>query len=247
MGSGWAGSGGDRPRLPIIAKLLFCAENLSIQVHPDARHAENQQGKTELWYVVAAEPGARLGLSLDTNLDAEGLADAARDGTINRLMKWVPAHPGECVLLPAGTVHSAGGGAVLCEIQQNSDVTYRLYDYGRRDLDGRPRDLDVGRAVAAVDTHSHPAPRAPRLVDDRTCRVESLGRCPYFEAQLLSWDSPFIYLPERPRIHLLVCIRGYGSIAGIAFETGDAFLVPAEADRFPVDGIEAQFVRAHAP
>ena len=247
MGPGWAGSGEDGPRLPIIAKLLFCAGNLSIQVHPDARHAENRQGKTELWYVVAAERGAYLGLGLKTNLDAEGLADAAIDGTIDRLMHRVPAHPGECVLLPAGTLHSAGGGAVLCEIQQNSDVTYRLYDYERRDFDGRLRALDVDRAVAALDTRSRPTPRVPQLVDDPSCRVENLGKCPYFETELLSWDSPFIYLPDRRRIHLLVCIRGYGSMAGIAFETGDAFLVPAEADRFPVDGIEAQFVRAHAP
>ena len=247
MGPAWADSGGTGSRLPIIAKLLFCSANLSIQVHPDARHTDNRQGKTELWYVVAAEPGACLGLSLDSKLDAEGLTEAAKDGTIDRHMNWVPAHPGECVLLPAGTLHSAGGGAVLCEIQQNSDVTYRLYDYGRRDIDGQLRTLDVDRAVAAVDTRSRPVPRVPKLVDDRSCRVESLGKCPYFETQLLSWDSPFIYIPERRRIHLLVCIRGYGSIAGVAFETGDAFLVPAEADRFPVDGIEAQFVRAHAP
>ena len=247
MGSGWAGSGGDGPRLPIIAKLLFCTGNLSIQVHPNARQADNRRGKTELWYVVAAEPGACLGLSLATNLDPEGLAEAAKDGTIDQHMNWVPARPGECVLLPAGTLHSAGGGAVLCEIQQNSDVTYRLYDYQRPDFDGRLRALDVDRAVAAVETRSRPTPRVPQLVDDRNCRVESLGKCPHFETELLSWDSPFIYMPDPGRIHLLVCIRGYGSVAGIAFESGDAFLVPAEAARFPVDGIEAQFVRAHVP
>lgn len=247
MGPGRAGGGGDGPRLPIIAKLLFCAGNLSIQVHPGSRQSDNRRGKTELWYVVAAEPGACLGLSLETNVDAKGLANAAKDGTIDRLVNWVPAHPGECVLLPAGTLHSAGGGVVLCEIQQNSDVTYRLYDYGRPDFDGRQRALDVDRAVAAVDLRSRPVPRGPQLVDDRSCRVESLGRCPYFATELLSWDSPFIYMPDRQRIHLLVCIRGYGSMAGVAFESGDAFLVPAEAARFPVDGIEAQVVRAHVP
>lgn len=247
MGPGWAGSGGDRPRLPIIAKLLFCAGNLSIQVHPDARQSDNRQGKTELWYVVAAEPGARLGLGLGTNLDPEGLVGAAKDGTIDQHTNWVPARPGECVLVPAGTLHSAGGGAVLCEIQQNSDVTYRLYDYERPDFDGRLRALDVDRALAALEMRSRPTPRVPPLVDDRSCRVESLGKCPYFETELLSWDSPFIYMPDRRRIHLLVCIRGYGSVARIAFESGDAFLVPAEAARFPVDGIEAQFVRAHVP
>ena len=247
MGRGWTGSGEDGPRLPIIAKLLFCAGNLSIQVHPDARQSDSRRGKTELWYIIAAEPGARLGLSLDTSLDPGRLAGAARNGTIDRLMHWVPAHPGDCVLLPAGTLHSAGGGAVLCEIQQNSDVTYRLYDYGRPDLDGRLRALDVDRAVAAVDLHSRPAPRAPQLMDDGSCRVESLGKCPHFLTELLSWDSPFIYMPDRRRIHLLVCIRGCGSMAGISFEAGDAFLVPAEAARFPVDGIEAQVVRAHVP
>ena len=247
MGTGWAGSRGDGARLPIIAKLLFCTGNLSIQVHPDARQSENRQGKTELWYVVAAKPGARLGLSLDMKLKPEQLAGAAKDGTIDRLMNWVPAHPGECVLLPAGTLHSAGGGTVLCEIQQNSDVTYRLYDYDRSDFNGRLRTLDVDRAITAVDLRSRPAPRVPQLMDDGNCRVESLGKCPYFVAELLSWDSPYIYMPDRRRIHLLVCVRGYGSMAGISFEAGDAFVVPAEAARFPVDGIEVQVVRAHVP
>ena len=247
MGPSWPDSGGDGPRLPIIAKLLFCAENLSIQVHPDDWQSEDRQGKTELWYVIAAEPGARLGLSLDAGLDPERLANAAKDGSIDGLMNWVPARPGQCVLLPAGTMHSAGGGAVLCEIQQNSDVTYRLYDYERSDFNGRRRTLDVERAIEAADMRSRPVPETPRLVEDGNCRVESLGKCPYFVTELLSWDSPFIYIPDQRRSHVLVCIEGYGSMAGIPFEGGDAFLVPAEAARFPVDGVGAQAVRAHVP
>ena len=162
-------------------------------------------------------------------------------------MNWVPARPGQCVLLPAGTMHSAGGGAVLCEIQQNSDVTYRLYDYERSGFNGRRRTLDVERAIEAADMRSRPVPETPRLVEDGNCRVESLGKCPYFVTELLSWDSPFIYIPDQRRSHVLVCIEGYGSMAGIPFEGGDAFLVPAEAARFPVDGVGAQAVRAHVP
>lgn len=262
MGPAWRGSqraipsgghtvtDGAKPTFPIAAKLLFGAGDLSIQVHPDDRAAQTeggQTGKTELWYVIAAEPEARLGLGLRTALTSEQLLEEAANGTIERRMRWVPARQGDCVLVPAGTVHSAGRGVILCEIQQNSDVTYRLYDYRREGLDGQLRTVHVDRAVKVARVASRPEPRRPKLVTKFPCRVESLGRCPYFAAELLSWNGPFIYTPNRQRAEILICVRGHGALNADPFVSGDAFLIPAEASRFPVDGIETQAVRAYLP
>lgn len=245
------GFSGIRSRtFPISGKLLFCHGNLSIQVHPNDAHARRLEGclgKTELWYVIAARRGAHLGLGVTERSTPEQLAGAAASGEIERLVRWVPARPGQCVLLPAGTVHSAGGGVVLCEIQQNSNLTYRLYDYRRRGLDGLPRRLQIEQAVQVADTESRPSATRPQLLSDGACRVERLGRCPYFAADLLSWEQPFLYTPNSRRCQLLVCIRGLGSLNTVPFQAGDAFLIPAEAARFPVDGQEAQAVRAYWP
>lgn len=239
-----------KPTFPIAAKLLFGAGNLSVQVHPDDRAAGTdggQAGKTELWYVIAAGPESLLGLGLDTALTPEQLFEESTNGTIERFMRWIPARQGDCVLVPAGTVHSAGGGVTLCEIQQNSDLTYRLYDYRREGLDGQLRSVHVERAVKVARIASRPQPRRPKLLSKSPCRVESLGRCPYFAAELLTWNGPFLYTPDRQKAEILTCIRGHGALNAIPFVSGDAFLIPAEAGRFPVDGIDAQAVRAYLP
>ena len=239
-----------RSEFPVLAKLLFAAGQLSVQTHPDnhmAQAVQNGRGKTELWYVVASQPGARLGLGLRDPLDPSQLAQAAVDGTIEDKLRWVPAVPGECVLVPAGTVHCAGSGVVLCEIQQNSDITYRLHDYGRNGLDGEPRDLHIENAVSATKVHARPEPMLPRQITSRPYLVEHLGRCSSFVAELLSWEHPFVYSPDPKRCHLLACVGGAGTLNGIRFQAGDAFLIPAEASRFHVDGGSVQAVRAYLP
>jgi len=236
-----------RSEFPVLAKLLFAAGQLSVQTHPCNELARNGRGKTELWYVVASRAGARLGLGLREPLDREQLARAAVDGTIEGKLRWLPAVPGECVLVPAGTVHCAGGGVVLCEIQQNSDVTYRLHDYGRPGLDGKPRQLQIENAIAAAEVHLQPEPTLPRETTSRPCLVERLGRCTSFVVELLTWEHPFVYSPDPQRCHLLACVRGAGTLNGIGFQAGDAFLIPAESARFHVDGGEVQAVRAYLP
>lgn len=239
-----------RDSFPIVGKLLFGAGRLSIQVHPDnsnAQRLEGATGKTELWYVTATEPSAQLGLGTLDRLEPDQLAEAATTGTLERQMRWLPARPGQCVLLPAGTVHSLRGGAALCEIQQNSDITYRLFDYRQTGLAGQLRPLQIERAVEVANTASRPEPRRPRFRTTDPCRTMHLGRCPYFNAELLSWSSPFLYTPDPRRCQLLVIVQGFGSLQGIPFDAGDAFLIPAEGARFPVDGWKAQAVRAYVP
>lgn len=145
IGEVWFTGGDD---LPLLAKYIFTSERLSIQVHPNDEQAEARgldQGKTECWYILDAEPDAVLGLGLTHEVPKDELWQAALNGSIERLMNWRPVQGGDFFFVPAGTVHAIGAGISLLEFQQNADVTYRLYDYGR------PRELhlDDGMAVAS--------------------------------------------------------------------------------------------------
>ena len=144
IGEVWFTNGAE---LPLLAKYIFTSERLSIQVHPDDAQARARglaQGKTECWYIIDAEPGATLGLGLAREVSAEELRQAALDGSIEELMNWRPVSAGDFFFVPAGTVHAIGAGISLLEFQQNADVTYRLYDYGR------PRELHLDDAIAVA-------------------------------------------------------------------------------------------------
>lgn len=166
--------GPDGVALPLLVKYLFTSEKLSIQVHPtdaQARARGLAAGKEECWYIVDAQPGARLGIGTVRPLAAEALRDAAQSGAIEQLMQWHPVAPGMLFHIPPGTIHAIGGGVALIEIQQNSDVTYRLYDYGR------PRALHLADGVAVARACPYPAARR-QIVD--TAHSAVLLTTPHF-------------------------------------------------------------------
>jgi mannose-6-phosphate isomerase len=156
--------------LPLLAKYIFTSERLSIQVHPDddqARARGLERGKSECWYILDAEPGATIGLGLEHSVSADELRQAALDGSIEGLIDWRPVAPGDFFFVPAGTIHAIGAGISLLEFQQNADVTYRLYDYGRP----RALHLDAGVAVAQRARYpdilaQHVSPEAQRTLVD---------------------------------------------------------------------------------
>ncbi len=133
--------------MPLLVKFLFTSDNLSVQVHPNdeyaAKHHEGSRGKTEMWHILRAEPGAKIAFGVRVPVTKEELRTAAESGAIVDLLNWIPVRPGETYFIPAGTVHAIGGGLVICEVQQLSDVTYRLYDYKRVDKDGKERELHL--------------------------------------------------------------------------------------------------------
>ena len=142
-----------REELPLLAKHIFTSERLSIQVHPDDEQARARglaQGKTECWYILDAEPDAMLGLGLVREVSKDDLGRSALDGSIERLVDWRPARPGDVFFVPSGTVHAIGAGVSLLEFQRNADVTYRLYDYGR------PRKLHLDDGVAVARAGRYP-------------------------------------------------------------------------------------------
>jgi mannose-6-phosphate isomerase len=214
----------EEPRL--LVKFLFTAEKLSVQVHPpdSAGPGKKVPGKTEMWYVLRAAPDARLALGFKRPLDRDEARAAALSGKIEGLLRWYAAHPGDTFFVPAGTVHAIGAGFALCEIQQYSDVTYRLYDYGR------PRELHLDAALAVADLGCHPGASQPvDLGDGRRLLVE----CPYFRTESIAVDEGLTW-PGAPRNELLICLEGDGQFGDEAFAPGQVWVVPAQADAFHI-------------
>lgn len=165
IGEVWFHRAGPAEQSKLLLKLLFTDQPLSIQVHPDdafARSVGLPNGKTEAWYVLSATPGAQVAIGLKEPLSRQNLRDAIDDGSIANLVQWHPARQDECYYIPAGTIHAIGAGLVLAEIQQQSDSTYRLFDYGRN------RELHVDRAAAASQINPTRVQSLPsKLSDDR--------------------------------------------------------------------------------
>ena len=206
------------PPLPILVKFLFTTEKLSVQVHPQGPCGV---GKTEMWHILRATGDARIALGFREPVTRERLREAARSGEIEQLLRWTPVRAGETYFAPAGTVHAIGAGITLCEVQQNSDVTYRLYDYGR------PRELHLAQGVEVADLSVHPGVSVP---DGR-----SLVRCEHFVTEWLDVSEIEYYTPDASRFHLLICLEGSGQLDGVPLTAGDVFLIPAGAERFAIE------------
>ncbi|HYL38363.1 MAG TPA: class I mannose-6-phosphate isomerase [Bryobacteraceae bacterium] len=220
--------------IPLLVKFLFTSDRLSVQVHPDDAFAalhEKSLGKTEMWYVLRADPGAQLAIGFRETLTRDRLRESALSGEIVNLLNWISVEAGHAFFLPAGTVHAIGPGLALCEIQQNSDVTYRLYDYGR------PRELHLEKALQVASLAAS-RPKPVMLPID----------CQYFHTELARIASPIHYVPAPDRFHILIFVSGMGEIAGQPFREGEAWLIPAGASRFqirPADPVK--FLRTWIP
>lgn len=229
---------GQGAECPLLVKILFTSERLSVQVHPDddyaARHHDGSRGKTEAWHILSAEPHATIGLGLSAPLTrAQGEA-AALSGDIERLMDWRPVAAGDTYLVPAGTVHALGPGLTLVEVQEQSDITYRLYDYGR----GRELHLEHGFAVADLRPYTLPDIPQAHAGDSRTI----LTRCRYFtmERRTITATTPLTWrgAGSSAHFHLVVGLAGSGQIAGEALVPGGVWCVPAQSDPFTVESTD---------
>jgi len=230
---------------PLLVKLLFPNEKLSVQVHPDDAQAQavgEARGKTECWYVLEAEPGAAVALGLKKGVAAADVAASVTDGSMESLLEWVPVSVGEMLFVDAGTVHAIGPGVVLLETQQTSDVTYRLYDYGR------PRELHLEKGLQVMKTETAAGKIAPRTMDGFTRLIEQkyfvVDRFEVGEANevAVSFDGP----------GCLVGVAGSGVVitadGGVELNAGHAVVVPAGSGSVIVktrSGI--LFVRCEAP
>jgi mannose-6-phosphate isomerase len=221
LGEIWFESQGEE-ELPLLVKYLFTSERLSVQVHPDDEQAKvrgHPNGKTECWYILDAEPGAEVGLGLRAPLSREALRNAAIDGSIEQLLDWKPARRGDFFFVPAGTVHAIGGGLTLVEVQQQSDVTYRLYDYGR------PRELHLDDAVAVADLARYD-PAYPVQVPPT--EAKSLVRSPMF--QLDHWFGAGRVTAHEGQRRWVIPLEGEANSGGETVGPGECMVVNAAAE-----------------
>lgn len=206
------------PAEEILAKFIFTSGRLSVQVHPPS--------KTEMWHILRAGPGASIAVGLRYRVSAAQLRQAALSGEIERLLEWFPVSAGDAFLVPAGTIHAIGADIVLCEIQQNSQVTYRLYDYGR------PRQLHIDQAIDVACREPHPGKAVPVVLPNGGQRLVS---CEHFITEVFTCTKPKNFSSFPDRYQLLVIEEGQGSLAGEPFSSGQLWRVPASSEPFTIE------------
>lgn len=209
--------------LPILVKFIDAKDNLSIQVHPNdeyaMRHEKGQLGKSEMWYVLDASPNASLFYGLHHRVDQGALRQSILDGSIEKHLQKIAIRKNDLFYVKAGTIHAIGAGALIAEIQQNSDLTYRLYDYNRADPSGSKRTLHIEKALEVADLTGCTAPRQPlRVLNYRQgCASEFLCRCKYFEVHRLLVNTENCrtlvpYQSDNMSFRVLLCINGCGDL-----------------------------------
>ncbi len=215
---------GSDKNFPIMIKLIDAREALSIQVHPV---------KTEMWYIVEAEPGARLVYGLKDAFDEAAFRQALREGRAEELLHYVDVHPGDVFFIPQGLVHAIGAGILIAEIQKNSNITYRVYDYGRL-RDGKPRELHVEEAMRTVRDFTEEQIAALRYeraagTPDESC----LADCPSFRTDRYRVQGSLTLCGED--FVSIVCLEGSGTVDGEPMTIGDSYFIPKGYGPFPVE------------
>ncbi len=219
-------------RFPLLIKFIDACDRLSIQVHPDdetALSTEGELGKTEMWYIVEAEPGAQLVYGLRGGVSAADFAAAVQNDTIEETLRFVDVHPGEVYFIPSGQIHAIGAGILIAEIQQNSNVTYRVYDYNRRGADGSLRPLHTEKALKAARIRTDAEIEALRFTEPAK-DPRALADCAYFRVRKVDLSREEIQLTAKDSFLSLLCLEGENSIqcesVSYSLCKGDSYFVP---------------------
>ncbi len=230
--------------LPILIKFIDAKQDLSVQVHPDDVYAEKYEkgslGKTEMWYVLDAAKDARLVYGFYHDISKEKLKKSLEDGTIERYLQKVKVKKDDLFYIESGTVHAIGAGILIAEIQECSNITYRMYDYNRTDKNGNPRPLHIRQALEVADRRGRQTPRQPMRVlkYQKGCASELLCRCKYFqvERQLINTErcrEMADFQTDGNSFQVLLCVDGCGTLFGegemIHFFKGDCIFIPADS------------------
>ena len=237
-----------KPELSILIKLIDAKKDLSVQVHPDddyAMRVEGELGKTEMWYVLDAKSDSELIYGFNRDVTPDEVRNALHDGSIGRFLNHVPVRKDDLFYIEAGTVHAIGAGCLIAEIQGSSNLTYRLYDYDRKD--GKKRQLHIDKALEVAKLDSSAVHRQPmRVLKYRNgCAYELLARCKYFQVErmLLNTEVQRDLVSFRTgsnSFHALLCVDGCGSVSGeglmMNFFKGDCIFVPADSIELKLHG-----------
>ncbi len=223
------------PFFPMLIKFIDAKESLSVQVHPSDKYAlnkENSYGKTEMWYIVEADEGAGIYLGFEKQATKENFEKAIEEKRLTELLNFYKVQAGECYFIPSGTIHAIGAGCLICEIQQNSNLTYRVYDYGRVGKDGKERELHVEKALKVTNLSPF-KPLKTGLSDEDG---ELLGVSKYFTVRKLSVCQNKTLNADKGTFKCITCVLGSGEIDGQAMRAGESFFVPATYGEFTLSG-----------
>ena len=230
-------------RFPLLIKLLDARERLSVQVHPPLHLAEALGGepKTEVWYFLDALPGARIYAGLKNGVTRGEFESLLRAGEVERTLHEIPVITGESIFIPSGRLHAIGEGNVIVEVQQNSDTTYRVFDWNRMGLDGKPRALHIEESLASIDFDDF---------EPAVCGVRetTVARCPFFDVQKISLASPRDVRPAG-RFALVAVTDGTVLCGGMRFGKGQFFIAPASRTGLELtpDGRQAEILLTTLP
>ena len=218
-------------RFPVLIKLIDAEQKLSVQVHPGDEYAlsrEDDLGKTEMWYIADCEQGAGIYLGFSRDVTREEVEKSIADGTVEGLLNFIPVKKGDSFLIEAGTIHAICAGVTICEIQQNSNVTYRVYDYGRVDKFGKKRELHVEKALDVLKYKKY-EPQGKR-------QGGVIASCRYFTVEEHSFWGRLELFCGKESFNAVSVLEGEGGIEGIPFKKGDTFFVPAGFGRYALKG-----------
>ena len=227
---------------PLLIKFIDSRQDLSVQVHPDDKLAKERhgcQGKTEMWYIINSKPGAKIYAGLNKHITPEDYVRMTDKETIDGhspLMDVIAAHDshvGDIFFLPAGRLHSIGTGNLLVEIQQTSDITYRVYDFGRRDANGNTRELHIDLAKDAIDYNVYTDIRSTY---DKDAQIAELVKCKYFDVRKLTIDKEASIDFKIQSFVIAICLKGTAAINGTCIRQGETILVPADNNILNITG-----------
>ncbi len=230
---------------PLLVKFIFSEEKLSVQVHPDDSYAASHEkaaggrGKTEMWYALRARPGAEVMVGLKSDVTRDGFQSAIADGTAENCLELVPVREGDGIYVPAGTAHTIGPGLVLCEIQQHSDLTYRVYDSNRRDALGRTRELHVDKALAVMRFGRQKGGRVePVSIRSGAVTKTFLGGCRYFATEKWEFAERVVAESSRQHFDLLIVLDGRGDFnctnESATYAPAQVWMIPAALGKFEI-------------
>jgi mannose-6-phosphate isomerase len=235
----WAGTKADRgSAFPLLVKFIFSEDKLSVQVHPDDEYAARYEkaaggrGKTEMWYTVRARAGAEVLLGLKAGVDREKFEQSIGNGTAEECLERIAVREGDAIFVPAGTAHTIGSGLVLCEIQEHSDLTYRVFDYNRRDAKGRARELHIGKALEVIRFGEQSGGKIEPVSFKRGPVTETfLVSCRYFATEKWEFAESVAATTSPEHFDLIIILEGAGDFAWGGLRAGyspaQVWMIPA--------------------
>ena len=236
---------------PVLVKFIDAERDLSVQLHPNdelAKKRHNSFGKTEMWYIMQAEADARLIIGFNKTVTPEEFKSSLKEGRLMELLNSEKVAPGDTFYIDTGRVHAIGSGILLVEIQQTSNITYRIYDYNRKDKDGNTRELHTDLAMDAID---YACKDDFRIVYDQDLNtVNQMVDCPYFITNYLHVTQPLqMKVSDRDSFHIYICTEGEAvfvtSQESYPLNMGETLLMPACIGEFKIEGTEAKFLEVH--